>query len=261
MRKNSPDPVARKKIRKYRRKLQEIDKKRPKSPDPKWDGQWRGPIVKKINKLQKELFQIKFQMNDSEVEKAWKKIKKDAILKTAIKINFKKLKKSQSPGRTKLRTPIRLGRGKSPRKSSVRFAPSVGELKQSCVIPRPKPKWSDYIDSANPPRPGLSKPKKYTSRIIMKKTRKGMRRVFQKRCPLFEPYLKRDKGHYCCAKTPASKLEVCDFAGAIKENIDSFVISEEEYKKLSKRYQKKYDSYVGKHLKGINWYMTYYCNV
>ena len=92
MRKNSPDPVARKKIRKYRQKLQEIDEKRPKSPDPKWDDQWRGPIVKKINKLQKELFQIKFQMNDSEVEKAWKKIEKEAILKTAIKINFKKLK-------------------------------------------------------------------------------------------------------------------------------------------------------------------------
>ena len=223
-------------------------------------------------------------MNDSEVKKAWKKIEQEARLKTDLKLlklklknrklrsrsrqNITKLykqtlKRLETPRKTKIRTPIRLGRGKSPKKSrkkQVKFAPSVASLKKSCTIPKPKPMWSDYIDSAYPPRAGLSEPKKYTSRIITKKTRKGKKRVFQKRCPLHEPYLKRDKGHYCCSKIPVSKLEACDFARAIKENIDAFTISDEEYKKLSKRYKKKYDSYVGKHLKGINWYTTYYCN-
>ena len=272
MRKNSPDSAK----RKYCRKL---DEKRP-----KWDKDLRGPIVKKINKLQKELFQIKFQMNDSEIKKAWKKIEQEARLKTdlkllklklkhrklrsksrqhIIKLYKNKLKRLESPRKTRMRTPIRLGRGKSPkrsRKKRVKFAPSVATLKRSCIIPKPKPIWSEYIDSAYPPRPGLSEPKKYTSRIIMKKTRKGKKRVFQRRCPEFEPYLKRDKGHYCCSKTPINKSKACDFARAIKENIDAFTISDEEYKKLSKHYKKKYDSYVGKHLMGINWYMTYYCN-
>ena len=56
MKKNSPNPVVRKKIRKHRQKLQEIDNKRPKSPDPKWDKEWRGPIVKKITKSSKATF-------------------------------------------------------------------------------------------------------------------------------------------------------------------------------------------------------------
>lgn len=284
MKKNSPNPVVRKKIRGQRQKLQEIGAKRPKSPDPKWDKEWRDPIIKNINKLMKELFQIKFQMNDSEAKKAWKKIEQEARLKTDLKLlklklknrklrsrgreNIAKLykqslKRLKTPRKTALRTPIRLGRGKSPkrsRKKQVKFAPSVASLKQSCTIPKPKPMWSEYMDSAYPPRPGLLEPKKYTSRIKMKKTKKGMRRIFQKRCPDSEPYLKRDKGHYCCSNVPVSKSEACDFARAIKENIDAFTITDEEYEKLSKHYQKKYDSYVGNHIKGINWYLTYYCN-
>jgi len=276
--------VLHREMDKLRKKRAKIDKNRSRSPSPEREkAEGRPWMIHAIGKVQEELHGIRFQMQGPEAKKAWGKIKKaaqDMAIKkiekkrkiTALRRKVDNLKNSLRRDAKRLGGDVyatgRYGyeytrdpnHGKGGVKKNVRFAPSVAALKSSCVIPKPKPMWSDYIDSATPPIPHLKEPKKYTSRVIMKRTRKGQKRVYEKRCPSSDPYLKRKSGHYCCAKKPASKKDVCDFAAAIKENIGAFTISREEYEKLSKKYRKKYDSYVGRHAKGINWYMTYYCN-
>ena len=130
--------------------------------------------------------------------------------------------------------------GKRSHKSGagIRFAQSE-KNKAGCVIPKPKPHYTDYLKSAK----GI----KYTRRkkegrsrwysVRDPKTGKWQRikkweEKILTRCPDDFPYLRREKGYYCCSQRMPSKQVVCDYAKYIRDSIDRFVLNDKKEREL-----------------------------